>query len=207
MAVKIMQSAGLGDEGQLDAFKREVQVLSALRHPHIVRLLGACLVLPHLCIVEELAKGGSLYDRLHGPAGQRCDCPLPYSQVQCNELRYHAAPHADDPALTHTPPPPSPLSGVGEEGGGGGVGKSIFTLASCNVWLSLPSISYHSNQPYQPLMHLCFLGIDARSSCHWHPCLPPPPPPRRCPTLDPLPPKSCANWQTRPDGRIFNEKV
>lgn len=83
MAVKIMQSAGLGDEGQLDAFRREVQVLSALRHPHIVRLLGACLVLPHLCIVEELAMGGSLYDKLHGPAGNRCDCPLPYPQV-CN---------------------------------------------------------------------------------------------------------------------------
>lgn len=81
MAVKIMQSAGLGDEGQLDAFRREVQVLSALRHPHIVRLLGACLVLPHLCIVEELAMGGSLYDKLHGPPGNRCACPLPYPQV------------------------------------------------------------------------------------------------------------------------------
>ncbi|KAK9867625.1 hypothetical protein WJX84_001877 [Apatococcus fuscideae] len=81
VAVKIMQSAGLGEEAQLDAFRREVQVLSALRHPHIVRLLGACLVLPHLCIVEELAMGGSLYDKLHGPPGNRINCPLPYHQV------------------------------------------------------------------------------------------------------------------------------
>ncbi len=88
VAVKIMQSAGLGDEGQLDAFRREVQVLSALRHPHIVRLLGACLVLPHLCIVEELATGGSLYDKLHGPAGQRCNTPLPYSQVRDADLAH-----------------------------------------------------------------------------------------------------------------------
>ena len=86
MAVKIMQSVGLGDEAQLDAFRREVQVLSALRHPHIVRLLGACLVLPHLCIVEELAMGGSLYDMLHGPPGNRRDCPLPYPQVKSMRL-------------------------------------------------------------------------------------------------------------------------
>ena len=83
VAVKIMQSTGLGEDGLLDSFKREVQVLSSLRHPHIVRLLGACLVLPHLCIVEELASGGSLYDRLHGPAGNRCNQPLPYSEVNC----------------------------------------------------------------------------------------------------------------------------
>ena len=88
VAVKVMQSAGLGDEGQLEAFKREVQVLSALRHPHIVRLLGACLVLPHLCIVQELATGGSLYDKLHGPAGQRADRPLPYLEVRLHRYGF-----------------------------------------------------------------------------------------------------------------------
>ncbi len=43
------------------------QVLSGLQHDRIVCLLGACLVPPHVCLVEELV-AGSLYARLH-PAG------------------------------------------------------------------------------------------------------------------------------------------
>lgn len=43
-----------------------LQVLSRLRHPHIVAFLGAYLAPPNVCIVEELVEGGSLFDHLHG---------------------------------------------------------------------------------------------------------------------------------------------
>jgi len=46
-------------------------VLSRLRHPCVVRLLGACLAPPDLCIVEELVEGGSLHSYLHGPGARR----------------------------------------------------------------------------------------------------------------------------------------
>lgn len=45
-------------------------MLSRLNHPHIIRLLGACLAPPHICLVEELASSGSLHDRLHGRTAQ-----------------------------------------------------------------------------------------------------------------------------------------
>lgn len=57
-------------------------MLSGLQHERIVCLLGACLAPPHICIVEELAPGGSLYDRLHrrsrsGRRGRQPPLPLP----------------------------------------------------------------------------------------------------------------------------------
>lgn len=71
-------------------------VLSQLRHPNIVSLLAACTEPPAICIIEELAEGGSLHDRLHGrrsarsaggsggggrAGGRRRRQPLPYKQV------------------------------------------------------------------------------------------------------------------------------
>lgn len=49
-----------------------------VQHERIVCLLGASLAPPHLCLVEELALGGSLYDLLH--TGNRKK-GLPYRQV------------------------------------------------------------------------------------------------------------------------------
>ena len=74
VAVKTLRAARLGarpSRGALRAFKREVAVLSRLRHPCVVRLLGACLAPPDLCIVEELVEGGSLHAYLHGPGARR----------------------------------------------------------------------------------------------------------------------------------------
>ena len=46
----------------------QVAVLSRLQHPHIVCFLGACLLAPNACIIEELVEGGSLHNFLHGYA-------------------------------------------------------------------------------------------------------------------------------------------
>lgn len=53
-------------------------MLSTLRHPRVVRLLGACVRPPLLAIVQELAVGGSLWSLLHTQPGAR---PLPVSYL------------------------------------------------------------------------------------------------------------------------------
>ncbi len=67
-----------------------LQVLSSLAHPRIICLLGACLVPPHICIVEELAEGGSLYARLHARGAHQRGSPLTYAEVW-RAIRYFKA--------------------------------------------------------------------------------------------------------------------
>eukprot|EP00775_Hariotina_reticulata_P006309 gene6309-6544_t len=55
----------------LRAIKMEIRVLSQLCHPHIIAFKGACLAPPHICILEELAEGGSLWSRLHSRSSRR----------------------------------------------------------------------------------------------------------------------------------------
>ncbi len=50
------------EETLLDEFHREVKVLSSLRHPNIVLLMGACSAQGQLCIVTEYLEGGNLND-------------------------------------------------------------------------------------------------------------------------------------------------
>lgn len=58
-------------------------MLSQLQHPRIVQFLGAYLLPPHICIVEELAEGGSLHARLHARdrQGHKLHPPLTLEQV------------------------------------------------------------------------------------------------------------------------------
>ncbi|KAG1669679.1 hypothetical protein FOA52_002063 [Chlamydomonas sp. UWO 241] len=61
-----MVDAQTYDKTSLQTLKQEVQTLSRMSHPNIIKYLGAYLSPPHICIVEELAEGGSLHARLHG---------------------------------------------------------------------------------------------------------------------------------------------
>jgi len=92
VAVKTLHSTRAGalpTKRALRGFKREVAVLSRLRHPCVVRLLGACLTPPHVCIVEELIEGGSLHAYLRGsrPGARRqrlekhAPAPLPFAET------------------------------------------------------------------------------------------------------------------------------
>ena len=64
-------------------FPTTLQVLGRLRHPNIVSFLGAYLSPPNVCIVEELAEGGSLHTRLHSRdrGGLKVHPPLTLDQV------------------------------------------------------------------------------------------------------------------------------
>lgn len=59
-AVKVLQSKGNIQNKQ---FLQELEVLSKIRHPHLLLLLGACP--DHGCLVYEYMENGSLEDRLY----------------------------------------------------------------------------------------------------------------------------------------------
>ncbi|XP_073142622.1 U-box domain-containing protein 35-like isoform X2 [Henckelia pumila] len=66
VAVKILKSDVLQGYKQ---FQREVEVLSRMRHPHMVILLGACP--EYGCLVYEYMENGNLEDRLYRKNGTR----------------------------------------------------------------------------------------------------------------------------------------
>jgi len=51
----------------LQEFRMELDILSRLRHPNLVLLMGACYREPPLFVVTEFCAGGSLFELLHGP--------------------------------------------------------------------------------------------------------------------------------------------
>ncbi|GBM20747.1 Mitogen-activated protein kinase kinase kinase 7 [Araneus ventricosus] len=59
VAIKMIET-----EQEKNAFIVEVQQLSRVNHPNIVKLYGACTKTP-VCLVMEYAEGGSLYNVLH----------------------------------------------------------------------------------------------------------------------------------------------
>ena len=65
VAVKVLSLAFSEEAAHVKSFKKEVDVLQRLDHPHIVKLMGASLAPPDVCIVEELMPNGSLHDALH----------------------------------------------------------------------------------------------------------------------------------------------
>ena len=66
VAVKVFADIGAAmSQETLDEFKGEVSILSKMRHPNIVLMMGACTQPGKLAIVTEYLEGGSLFDVLH----------------------------------------------------------------------------------------------------------------------------------------------
>ncbi|KAK2385814.1 U-box domain-containing protein kinase family protein [Trifolium repens] len=59
VAVKVLHSPGISQNKQ---FQQELEILSRIRHPNLLLLLGACP--DHGCLVYEYMENGSLEDRL-----------------------------------------------------------------------------------------------------------------------------------------------
>eukprot|EP00808_Paulinella_micropora_P007844 g41581.t1 len=66
VAMKILNSDGRGFSNvQALSFKKEIQILRGLHHQNIVRFFGASWDEKNIYIALELAKGGTLEQRLH----------------------------------------------------------------------------------------------------------------------------------------------
>lgn len=50
----------------IEEMKKEINALRRLRHPRLVRFIGACVQPPLLLVVTEFMCGGSLHDRIFG---------------------------------------------------------------------------------------------------------------------------------------------
>lgn len=85
-SAQVFQGSWMGQEvaikkisgvAHLEEMRKEVNALRRLRHPRLVRFIGACVQPQQLLVVTEFMPGGSLHDRLFG---SRRDPPLAYVQ-------------------------------------------------------------------------------------------------------------------------------
>eukprot|EP01100_Stratorugosa_tubuloviscum_P013770 TRINITY_DN708_c0_g2_i1.p1 TRINITY_DN708_c0_g2~~TRINITY_DN708_c0_g2_i1.p1 ORF type:complete len:607 (+),score=247.01 TRINITY_DN708_c0_g2_i1:110-1930(+) len=65
VAIKQLLPELINNEEEAQEFLDEITTLCKLRHPNVVLFIGACLSVPHLCIVTEFCTRGSLFDLLH----------------------------------------------------------------------------------------------------------------------------------------------
>lgn len=68
VAVKRLLADGLHPD-DIRALRKEVRIHSNLQFAHVVQLYAASTTAPHLCMVVELASGGSLRQYLHSTGG------------------------------------------------------------------------------------------------------------------------------------------
>jgi len=70
----------------LEEMKKEIDALRRLRHPRLVRFIGACVQPPMLLVVTEFMAGGSLHDRLFGRGRS-----MPMAPQQRSAIAFHTA--------------------------------------------------------------------------------------------------------------------
>jgi len=64
VAIKVLHRQDL-DEHSLNAFRKEVEIVSRIFHPNILLYMGACTIPGHMCIITELMHKGDLESLLH----------------------------------------------------------------------------------------------------------------------------------------------
>lgn len=75
VAIKIIFDPMMTDE-LIDEITNEIRMVSLLRHPNIVTLMGVSTIPPNIAIAFENLEAGSLYDYLHTP---------PYKEISMND--------------------------------------------------------------------------------------------------------------------------
>ena len=74
VAIKVLRPDAAQGKAQ---FQQEVEVLSCIRHPNMVLLLGACP--EYGCLVYEYMENGTLFDHLHADQGSSTLSPVTVS--------------------------------------------------------------------------------------------------------------------------------
>ncbi|CBN75286.1 Serine/threonine protein kinase [Ectocarpus siliculosus] len=73
VALKFLRKSAIADMGAAERTTTEIQCLTALKHPNIIRLVQHINSSQNVIMVFELAEGGDLYQFLCGAPGQRVD--------------------------------------------------------------------------------------------------------------------------------------
>merc|ERR1719456_2230967 len=78
---------------------REIESFRHLRHKRLVRFIGACLELPHPCLVTEYMPGGSLHHLLHA---RKMKLPALHATNMCLQLADGVMYlHSQNPTVVH----------------------------------------------------------------------------------------------------------
>jgi serine/threonine protein kinase len=99
VAIKTLTPALAQSAAAMGDFVKELTLMSAMRHPHCVLFLGACLEAPNICIVMEFCAKGSLHSVLHDKSMH-----LDYNRIL--DVTEHTAQamaylHGNRPAILH----------------------------------------------------------------------------------------------------------
>jgi len=64
---KVLRAGVMTREQTMESFRKEIDILAMLDHPHVLKLYGAVVDQDsdNICIVTELVPGGSLFDLIH----------------------------------------------------------------------------------------------------------------------------------------------
>lgn len=93
VAIKKIHAHALSNASSVAEFQSEVAVLCTLRHPNILRFVGACTKPPNLMIITEFMARGTLFDVLH-QSQMRVTWPMrkKFALDTCKGMRYlHAS--------------------------------------------------------------------------------------------------------------------
>eukprot|EP01108_Squamamoeba_japonica_P004949 TRINITY_DN3871_c0_g1_i1.p1 TRINITY_DN3871_c0_g1~~TRINITY_DN3871_c0_g1_i1.p1 ORF type:complete len:829 (+),score=305.83 TRINITY_DN3871_c0_g1_i1:127-2613(+) len=99
VAIKVLKEAE--SDKEIDEFKKEFQILSAVKSPYMVHFYGAQLS-PKLCMVMELCPHGSLWDVLQTPAKENVKVDWPQALEWGRQLAAGVdALHGNNPQIVH----------------------------------------------------------------------------------------------------------
>lgn len=100
VAIKQFTTEYSTSEKEMSKFIKELKVLSQIRHPNLLLLMGICIDQPNLCIITELMPNFTLFYAIHKNKQKRLNLSDKFSiSIQmCRGLSYL---HSSDPPIIH----------------------------------------------------------------------------------------------------------
>lgn len=99
VAIKQLYWDGTVTELVMQDLAKEIESFRHLRHKRLVRFIGACLEMPHLCLVTEYMPGGSLHHLLHV---RKLQLPRLHSTNMCLQVADGVMYlHSQNPTVVH----------------------------------------------------------------------------------------------------------
>ena len=85
---KILRTSVMTHQQTMESFRKEIEILAMLDHPHVLKLYGAVVDENNICIVTELVPGGSLFDLIHTKPALRPEAVITIGSGVCKGMTY-----------------------------------------------------------------------------------------------------------------------